>query len=63
MDECCAHIEALKQYLEKKGLYITGADEQVYIECERCEIDVAVTDLYAVAFDAEVEVPEEDDVE
>lgn len=61
LDDVCPHIEGLKRYLDRNALVLTGADEMVYIECERCEIDMPVTDLYAEVIDVLGEEEAEDD--
>lgn len=61
LDDCCAHIEALKRYLDRNGLYLTGVDENVFVECERCELDYPITELYAVPVDADEDIEDEED--
>lgn len=64
LDETCSHIENLKKYLDRHGLFIVGEMHDVYIECDRCEMDILVTDLYAEEFDdEELDAEEENDLD
>lgn len=61
-EDTCSHLEALKRYLERNGLFLIGDTSDLYMECERCEMDIAVSDLLQnEEIDVEFEDEEEDD--